>query len=104
MPKRDALRGRTVAIYTLTESAAARARDFLLRNFDEVSVLLSSDHVATHRLASMAHSADLFVIATRSAKHAATTFIEAQRPPSRPPAYASGKGSVSLVRAVLATL
>ena len=100
--QRDALRGKTVAIYTLTESAAVRARDFLLRNFDDVAVVLSSAHVASDHLASLANSADVFVIATRSAKHAATTFIEAQRPPNRPPAYAAGKGSVSLIRAVLA--
>jgi hypothetical protein len=98
---RDALRGKTVAIYTLTESAAVRARDFLVRNFDGVAVSLSSDHVATDRLSSLARSADIFVIATRSAKHAATTFIEAQRPKTRPPVYTSGRGSVSLVRAVL---
>ncbi|HMR94324.1 MAG TPA: protein DpdD [Microthrixaceae bacterium] len=100
--QRDALRGKTVAIYTLTESAAVRARDFLLRNFDDVDVVLSSARVASDQLASLAKSADVFVIATRSAKHAATTFIEAQRPPNRPPAYAAGKGSVSLIRAALA--
>ena len=100
--QRDALRGKTVAIYTLTEPAAVRARDFLVRHFDDVDVVLSSAHVASDQLASLANSADAFVIATRSAKHAATTFIEAQRPPNRPPAYAAGKGSVSLIRAVLA--
>lgn len=99
--QRGALRGKTVAIYTLTESAAIRARDFLVRHFDDVEVVLSSAHVASDQLASLANSADIFVIATRSAKHAATTFIEAQRPPKRPPLYAAGKGSVSLIRAVL---
>lgn len=99
---RSALNGKAVAIYSLTESAAARAREFLLRNFDGVSVVVSSEHVASDRLASFARTADVFVIATRSAKHAATTFIESQRPPNRPPVYAAGKGSVSLLRAVLA--
>ena len=101
---RDALRGKTVAIYTLTEPAAVRARDFLLRNFDGVNVILSSAHVASDQLGSLARSADVFVIATRSAKHPATTFIEVQRPPDRPPAYAAGKGSASLIRAVLGVL
>ncbi|HUP86882.1 MAG TPA: protein DpdD [Acidimicrobiales bacterium] len=100
----DSLAGKTVAIYTLTEPAGVRARDFLVRNFTAVSVVLSSEHVGSNRLASLAHSADVFVVATRSAKHAATTFIEAQRPPNRPPVYASGKGSVSLIRAVMSTL
>jgi hypothetical protein len=102
--QRDALRGKTVAIYTLTEPAAIRARDFLLRNFDGVNVILSSAHVASDQLGSLARSADVFVIATRSAKHPATTFIEVQRPPEKPPAYAAGKGSASLIRAVLGVL
>lgn len=100
----ELLRDKKVAIYTLTEAAAERARDFLLRNFEGVAVTLSSDHVASDRLAAMSHSADIFVIATRSAKHAATTFIESQRPPNRPPVYAAGKGSVSLIRAVLGSV
>jgi hypothetical protein len=103
MPDRSALSGKTVAIYSLAESAAARARDFLQRYFEGVSVVVSSEHVASDRLASIARTAEVFVIATRSAKHAATTFIEAQRPPNRPPLYAAGKGSVSLLRAVLGT-
>jgi hypothetical protein len=98
---RDALAGQTVAIYSLTETAAARAAGFLRRNFDDVTVELSSDHVASDRLRALARSADVFVLATRSAKHAATTFIEAERPPGRPLVYAAGKGSSSLLRAVL---
>ena len=97
---RDALAGKTVAIYTLTNAAAARAAEFLTRNFDNVVVEVSSDHVATDRLRSLARAADIFVVATRSAKHAATTFIEAQRPPGRPTLYAAGKGSASLLRAL----
>lgn len=101
LPDRQTLSGKTVAIYSLTESALTRARDFLVRNFDGVSVVTSSEHVASDRLANLARTADVFVIATRSAKHAATNFIESHRPPNRPPLYAAGKGSVSMVRAVL---
>ena len=97
-PARDALAGKTIAIYTLTNAAAARAAEFLTRNFDNVVIEVSNDHVASDRLRSLARAADIFVIATRSAKHAATTFIEAQRPPGRPILYAAGKGSASLLR------
>lgn len=97
---RGALAGQVVAIYTLTDAAAARAADFLTRNFDGVTVEVSNDHVASDRLRALARAADVFVVATRSAKHAATTFIEAQRPPGRPILYAAGKGSASLIRAV----
>jgi hypothetical protein len=100
-PARDALAGKTIAIYTLADAAAARAGEFLTRNFDDVAVEVSNDHVASDRLRALARAADIFVVATRSAKHAATTFIEAQRPPGRPTLYAAGKGSASLLRAVL---
>ena len=97
---RDALAGKVVAIYTLTDAAAARAADFLTRHFDDVTVQVANDHVASDRLRALARAADVFVVATRSAKHAATTFIEAQRPHGRPILYAAGKGSASLIRAV----
>ena len=101
-PRRATLfAGKTVAIYTLTEAAAARAAEFLTRNFDDVVVEVSNDHVASDRLRALARAADIFVVATKSAKHAATTFIEAQRPPDRPTLYAAGKGSASLLRALL---
>ncbi len=97
---RGAFAGRKVAIYTLTDAAAARAAALLTRNFDDVTVEVSNDHVASDRLRALAREADIFVVATRSAKHAATTFIEAQRPPGRPILYAAGKGSASLIRAL----
>jgi hypothetical protein len=99
-PNRRALAGKMIAIYTLTDPAATRAADFLTSNFDDVVVEVSNDHVASDRLRTLARAADVFVVATRSAKHAATTFIEAQRPPGRPIVYADGKGSASLIRAL----
>jgi hypothetical protein len=103
-PRRDILAGKTVAIYTLTEPAGVRAREFLLRSFDDVDVEVSHDHVASDRLRALARAADVFVVATRSAKHAATTFIEAERPAERPIHFAAGKGSASLIRAVLSAV
>lgn len=99
-PSRSMLAGKIVAIYTLTDAAGVRAAEFLARYFDDVTVEVSNDHVATDRLRALARTADIFVVATRSAKHAATTFIESQRPPGKPILYAAGKGSASLVRAL----
>jgi len=96
--QQTALAGKTVAIYTLTEPAALRARDFITKSFAGVHVELSHDHVASERLRSLARTSDLFVVATRSAKHAATTFIEAQRPDTSPILYSPGKGSASIIR------
>lgn len=104
IPDRSALAGKLVAIYTLTDAAAVRAADFVSRNFDDVVVEVSNDHVATDRLRALARAADVFVVATRSAKHAATGFIEAQRPPDKPIIYTAGKGSASLIRALLSCM
>jgi hypothetical protein len=101
---RELLKGMTVAIYTLTDQAALRAREFLNRHFDDVTIELSNDHVATDRLGNLAQTSDIFVVATRSAKHAATNFIQAQRPSRLPTVFAGGKGSTSLIRAVLANI
>lgn len=98
---RTGLRGKTVAIYTLTDQAALRAKQFLHRHFDDVKVELANDHVASDRLRQLAHTADVFVLATRSAKHAATTYIQSERPEHLPVSFAGGKGSTSLIRAAL---
>lgn len=99
---RSTLNGKKIAIYTLTEAAGMRARDFICRNFDGVVVELTNDHVASARLRTLARTVDIFVVATASAKHAATTFIESERPPDLPTLYAAGKGSASIIRAVCA--
>lgn len=96
----EALDGKTVAIYSLTESAAQRAQEHLARHFRNVRVELAHDHVASDRLLSLARTADLFVVATRSAKHAATNYIQANRPTSLPIIFPAGKGSASIIRSV----
>lgn len=92
--------GRVVALYTLTESAGRQAQEALEDAFPGVRVELSSDHVCTPRLRSLAREADLFVLAAASAKHAATDCVQRHRPASLPVAYASGRGASSIVRAV----
>jgi hypothetical protein len=92
--------GRVVALYTLTESAGRQAKEALEDAFPGVRVELSSDHVCTPRLRSLAREADLFVLAAASAKHAATDCVQRHRPASLPVAYASGRGASSIVRAV----
>lgn len=98
---RNSLQGKTVAIYTLTDQAAFRAKEFLHRHYDDVNVQLANDHVASDRLGKLAQTADIFVVATRSAKHPATNHIQANRPPQLPIVFAGGKGSTSLIRAAL---
>ncbi len=92
---------RSVAIYTLTEEAGRRVKELLEQRCAGVTVRLSADHVGTDRLRDMARNADVFVMVTASAKHAATNFIEAHRPKDRPLLRLNGKGSASIIRALV---
>ena len=95
----ERLRGLSIAIYSLTEDASRQAKKALEDLNPNVKVDISADHVGTQRLKAMAQKADLFVISWRSAKHAATNFIRANRN-ARPLLYARGKGFSSILRAL----
>jgi hypothetical protein len=98
----EELEGRTVGLYTLTESVGQRVAAFLKEVCPSVMVEVNHDKVCTERLRAAAKSADIFVMATMSAKHAATGCIEANRAKSLPLLRPSGKGSASMLT-VLAT-
>lgn len=100
----DKLAGKSIALYTLTESVGKRV-ETLIREFDDgIKVQISSDKVGTDRLKQMSRTADIFVIAWLSAKHAATQFIQSNRPKEKPLLYAAGKGSASFMQAIQAYL
>lgn len=93
------LHGRFIAIYSLQERALNRACGILQRLIPEARVESFSNSVGgDSSLRSAARSADLFVIVTRAAKHAATEYIEAERSGDieRP----GGIGARSIVSAV----
>lgn len=95
-----ALAGQYVAIYTLTESAGQRAQVLLETVVPGVRVETSSARGGDERLKAMAAGADVFVMVTASAKHAATGYIETHRPEERPLLRPQGKGTASLLRAL----
>ncbi len=95
----EKLYGQFIAIYSLTEDASRQAKKALEDLNPNVKVDISADHVGTQRLKAMSENADLFVISWRSAKHAATNFIRANRG-ARPLIYARGKGFSSILRAL----
>lgn len=95
----DALVGKVVAIYTLTESAGRQAKKRLEQLFKGVDVRLCHDKAGSDRLKELAQTAELFVVATRSAKHAATEEIKRWRQ-QRPVVYPAGKGMASIVAGV----
>jgi hypothetical protein len=102
---RPDISGKLVAIYTLTESAGRRAKSVIESMFPGADVRLAHDHVGSDRLKSLARESDYLIVSTRSAKHAATEFLREERPGNKLPAiYPLGKGSSSIVTALLSAL
>ncbi|MCB9759489.1 MAG: hypothetical protein H6739_06585 [Alphaproteobacteria bacterium] len=97
----DFLKGKTVAIYSLEEAAMARVKLALEEVTDRVRVLLFHDKVGgSPALKSAARDADVFLIVTGAAKHAATGFIEDNRPKESLTVHSRAKGSSSMMRAL----
>lgn len=95
------LAARRIAIYTLSEAAGLRALQILIKLVPGIKVALNSDKVCTDRLAALARTAELFVFAWRSSKHAAYYCIKEHRPKEMRLLMPQGKGTASIVRALL---
>ncbi|WP_347242330.1 protein DpdD [Nostoc sp. FACHB-892] len=95
------LKSKSVLIYTLTETAAIRVKSILEAACKEVTVYLSHDKGGNDRLRQWVRNSDIVVMVTASAKHAATGFIEANRPSHLAPILlVNSKGSASMLRAI----
>ncbi len=95
----DTLQGKTLGIYTLTETAGRQAEGILRAAIADIAVELNHDHGGSAALAAMVARSDLVVVSWASSKHAATEFIKVRRG-ARPMVYAAGKGASSIVRAI----
>ena len=93
------LNGKMVGIYTLTESAARQAERALLKFSPGVKVELNSELDCSASLKSLARNADVFVLVKRSAKHAATDCVQANRG-GGPLVVPAGKGVSSILRSI----
>jgi hypothetical protein len=91
--------GLKIALYSLEETALARATKILRHRHPGLEFVIASDHTASESLKVSARTADLFVIVDRAAKHAATDAIKSERA-TAPIRYATGKGSTSLIETV----
>ena len=91
------LKGRTVLLHSLVESAGERAKAYLQDQGAE-RVWVDSSHVGSDRLRDIASRADIVVVAAKAAKHAAYETIRSAAGDRL--RYASGKGWSSLVTAV----
>jgi hypothetical protein len=95
------LKGKSVLIYTLTESVALRVKAILEAACQGVTVYLSHDKGGNDRLRQWVKNSDIVVMVTASAKHAATGFIEANRPSHLAPILlVNSKGSASMLRII----
>lgn len=95
----SALIGRSVALYSLKESVLDRVAEVLTAIAPGVHVACFHDKVGgSSALKHQAATADVFVVATAAAKHAATNFIAAHRPAGAPTLFAAGQGSASMLR------
>ncbi|SEI52103.1 protein DpdD [Paraburkholderia diazotrophica] len=93
--------GKLLAIYSLTEGAARRARDVLLRMFEGLMVEINHDHVATVGLLNLAQKAQYFIFVSASATHQAFYPVSKAR---KDIIYPKGKGTSSIVDAFVATI
>lgn len=93
------LNGKTIGIYTLAESAGARAKTALEELFPGCKVVVNSDLVATAQLTNLAKTADVFVFAWKSSSHQAFYCVK-DALGGNAPIYAPGKGTASILRAV----
>ncbi|MET9346275.1 protein DpdD [Streptomyces termitum] len=91
------LQGTKIVLYSLTESATTRAAQVLRKLVPGIDIETSAEHDGSSTLAAQAAHADLFVVVTASAKHAATDFITAKRG-SRPTIYVNSRGSSAILR------
>ena len=76
---RNALRGKNIAVYSLTERIGRRFCQLAENFFDGIKISYMRDKTLTDRMKSLAQSADIFIINTWDAKHAATNGIKANR-------------------------
>jgi hypothetical protein len=91
------LQGAKVVLYSLTESATTRAAQVLRSLVPGIDIETSAEHDGSSALAAQATHADIFVVVTASAKHAATDFIAAKRG-NRPVIYVNSRGSSAILR------
>ncbi len=73
---RNALKGKSIAVYSLTERIARRFGHLAEQAFDGIKIHYIHDNALTDRMKSLAQSVDIFIINTWDAKHAATIGIK----------------------------
>jgi hypothetical protein len=91
-----------VGIYSLLESASQVAADRIRAMFPNAQVRTSSGHVNSETLAALVRGADVMLVQTSHAKHAATQAITAAALDPDRVVYVNGRGATAIVRELLA--
>ncbi|MEU2661926.1 hypothetical protein [Micromonospora sp. NPDC007220] len=91
-------------LYSLDERALDRVAAALATLAPQVNVVTSHDQVGSRQFKQWVRRADVVVMATRCATHAATGFIRSHSRPATVIREADGSGSASLLRAATAAL
>ncbi|SFJ63769.1 protein DpdD [Cellulomonas sp. KH9] len=86
-----------VVLYSLTDSAITRAAQILRRLIPGIDVRTTTEHDGSQQLAALSAHADVFVMVSASAKHAATNFIKAHRV-GLPIIQVNSRGSSAILR------
>lgn len=98
---RNLLAGKSIAVYSLTERIARRFGQLSEQAFDGIKVHYVHDKSLTDRMKSLAQSADIFIINTWDAKHAATNGIREYRDRHKVTIQPQGKSANSLFSCLL---
>lgn len=98
---RSLLAGKSIAVYSLTERIARRFGQLAEQAFDGIKIHYVHDKSLTDRMKSLAKSADIFIINTWDAKHAATIGINACRSTNSTTITPESKSANSLQKTLL---
>jgi hypothetical protein len=100
-PRLDPLRDTTILLYSLQPNVPKRVQRLIEADSPDIKVHISEDLAGSARLKTMVKHANLLVLATRAATHAATEFIELHKKRDavilRPP----GKGTLAMWREIV---
>ena len=90
--------GKSIAVYSITERIARRFGQMAEQTFEGIKLHYLHDKSLTDRMKSLAQSADIFIVNTWDAKHAATNGIKDNRPADAVTLEPEGKSASALMR------
>ncbi|MEO2031266.1 MAG: protein DpdD [Planctomycetaceae bacterium] len=95
------LKGQSIAVYSLTERIARRFGQLAEQTFDDIKIHYIHDKSLTDRMKSLARSADIFIVNTWDAKHAATNGIKDNRQSTQVTLEPSSKSAIRMVETLI---